>query len=369
MSACLFLLAFLDSGTVWQIGDTDIYTPLSTESVAIMPDEVVFILDKAEKRILIYDKGTRVGTFGEKGQGPGEFMFPKRIILDGDHIWVEDMMNRAFMRFGRDGTYIDQIRFEDFPGQTAKIKDGWAQLESKSMFGKSIDPGQIFIRNAAFAEKKLVLDLRPPGFEPPTNDGITIDIGKPMPHNPTPEKPCIAVNGDGTRIFISEPGQRFTLHVLDHKGKLLRKIVEDWPSIPFDEDWGKAHIEALNNRPSNGQIKLTFEGDFPDTFPHVKRLTCIGDKIYVERWQAWVEKNPLLTVLDFDGNEVPSPIPAGSVERIETIIGDHAYVLTFDVEAEVAGVAKVSLASLAGFLKANPIPEGFEAGGGVMILN
>jgi len=369
MALCLFLLTLLDSSAAWQVTDTEIYTPLSKSDIAVMPDGRIFILDRSEKRVLVYDGADRVVTFGKQGKGPGEFEFPNGIILDGDKIYIRDMMNRSLIQFDRDGNHLGQIKLTDFPGQLAKIRGGWVEIKSRFVFGKTADPGQVFLRDQDFENKRMVLDMRPPGFVPPENEGITVELGKPLPNNPTPDMPRMTTNGDGTLIFVTEPGKRFTLNIIDHEGEPVRTIEKDWPLIPFDEEWGDARTEKLNNRPSRGGFKLTFEGQYPDHFPHVRSLSCIGDKIYVARWRPWVEKNPFVTVLDFQGNEVPSPIPAGGLDRVETIIDDHAIVLIFDEEEETAGLAKVALSGLAAFLEANPIPEGLETGGSVMVFD
>jgi len=362
----MFMILFAVDGTaLWQIGETEIYQNLSPSQVAITADERVFLLDSQEHRVLVFDKAEPVTRFGKKGQGPGEMMFPQRLYLDGDRLYINDFMKKALLIFDLEGNYLDQLDVKDVTGNMVRVENGWVS-GTWSYFGKNIDPGQLLLADEQFENQKVILDMRPPGFTPQENT-FSIEIGKPLPMNPAQESNVLAVSEDGTRIFLARPGPKATIHVFDHEGRALRVIQKDWPRLPFDEAWGQHRIDEMNNRPQRGNFKLEWEGDFPESFPHIRNMVSFGDQLFVQRWRAWPKEKPLVSVLDFSGADVATDLPGTAMSRLVSLRDGHAYVLTMDPEEESAGLAKVARDALAAFLDANPIID-VSVGGGVMIV-
>lgn len=72
--------------------------------VAVAPDGRVYVAESQDAQIRVYDRdGNRLGAFGTKGEGPGEFASPGWIGLFGDTVWVSDQSLNRITFFDADG--------------------------------------------------------------------------------------------------------------------------------------------------------------------------------------------------------------------------------------------------------------------------
>jgi hypothetical protein len=72
-----------------------------------------YVLDRDAYRVLVYDaRGRYLRSMGGEGGGPGEMRFPFAILVAADGtVGVFDISKRGFVRFGPDGTILDEQRF------------------------------------------------------------------------------------------------------------------------------------------------------------------------------------------------------------------------------------------------------------------
>jgi len=73
----------------------------------------IYISDMGNHRIQKYDSyGKYVRTIGRKGQGPGEFEQPNKIVIDenNDELYVQDG-SRKIKCFSKDGIYLNEVFF------------------------------------------------------------------------------------------------------------------------------------------------------------------------------------------------------------------------------------------------------------------
>lgn len=71
----------------------------------------IFVLDGYDAKVLKFDPaGNYLTSIGGKGQGPGEFQAPTRIIIDGqDRLYVQDIVRMALFVFSADGKFLKGI--------------------------------------------------------------------------------------------------------------------------------------------------------------------------------------------------------------------------------------------------------------------
>lgn len=70
----------------------------------------IYVLDKSERRLLIFSKdGSYVDSFGEGGDRPKQFSDPSGVCVFGGLIYVADTGNKRIQVFGPDGVYMRTI--------------------------------------------------------------------------------------------------------------------------------------------------------------------------------------------------------------------------------------------------------------------
>lgn len=80
---------------------------------ALSPDgERLYVADSKAHRIVLFDALTaeRVGAFGEKGEGPGQFAFPTSLAFaPGGELYVVDQINSRVQVLTAAGDFVDSI--------------------------------------------------------------------------------------------------------------------------------------------------------------------------------------------------------------------------------------------------------------------
>jgi len=70
----------------------------------------VFVADAQADTVVIFDDaGSRIGTIGRRGEGPGEFNSPTYIAYAGGRLLVADTLNARIQMFDAAGVYVGQF--------------------------------------------------------------------------------------------------------------------------------------------------------------------------------------------------------------------------------------------------------------------
>lgn len=95
--------------------DDENYMFYQVSSIAVDSIGNIYVLERGNCRIQKFNKeGRYLQTIGRKGQGPGEFEEPMRIIVDNDYrIYVEDYRRRIVQVLDRGGEFIHSIQSND----------------------------------------------------------------------------------------------------------------------------------------------------------------------------------------------------------------------------------------------------------------
>jgi len=80
------------------------------EGLALGSGGLIFILDVGNRQVHTFDSdGAHVSTFGNEGEGPGEFYYPASLILsETGEIVIFDARRRSLLSFTRDGVFSDE---------------------------------------------------------------------------------------------------------------------------------------------------------------------------------------------------------------------------------------------------------------------
>jgi hypothetical protein len=109
----------LDTLAVWDVWSGDSGYLFSRLTTAVGADDEFFLLDSGNRQVVATDVRGRVRrAFGGRGEGPGEFGFPRFLDLVSAELWVGDIMPMRFSVFGPDGTFRRTV-----PSRVALVPD------------------------------------------------------------------------------------------------------------------------------------------------------------------------------------------------------------------------------------------------------
>jgi hypothetical protein len=88
---------------------SEIRSPWAT--VAVDKQDRIYVLDVRERHVLVFDNtGKLLKTIGRRGQGPGEFQYPHKILISAqDEIIVEDPQMHRLTYFSLEGECLKTI--------------------------------------------------------------------------------------------------------------------------------------------------------------------------------------------------------------------------------------------------------------------
>ncbi|MBN1270651.1 MAG: 6-bladed beta-propeller [Candidatus Aminicenantes bacterium] len=95
--------------------------------ITVAPDGSIFIASSRQHSIFKFDaKGSLIKSFGQKGQGPGDFDVPSNIsILDGKYLVVgEYALNRRISLFDLDGNFVKLLKTDHSVFSPTALRDG-----------------------------------------------------------------------------------------------------------------------------------------------------------------------------------------------------------------------------------------------------
>ena len=90
--------------------------------VCVSEDGLIYVVDGVNHRIMIFDQGGKnVSSFGRKGHGQGEFVFPLGIDIDSSgRVYVADSGNHRVQVFDPKGEFIREVKL---PSQNDRAAD------------------------------------------------------------------------------------------------------------------------------------------------------------------------------------------------------------------------------------------------------
>ncbi len=270
----------------------------------------IFVLDGRENRIQVFDaSGRYVKTIGRKGQGPGEFQAPERLLISPQgEIFVWDSARISV--FSADGRYL-----RAFPSSILNEIEHCVIDDEGRMFGI-----RCLIMRKPYTRELLRLD---PGFKPlKTFETYVIPVGDEQSFDPfRPMNMRIGMSREG--LVVAATQDRYELRYYDADGQLRRIVRKDQERIPVT----KRDLDALLKGSPPGFASQLRPSKY---YPAWKQFFFDGKGFcYVATFARSTDGDrPLYDVFDAAGRyRAQIPIPADAVMKIK---GDRLYALDFD---------------------------------------
>jgi len=88
-------------------------------------DDAVYVVDADDNTIRVFTKdGTSSGSFGQKGQAPGEFDSPADLDFRNGRLYIADRFNKRIQILDRHGKYLEGFKVPFSPDQICVPEDG-----------------------------------------------------------------------------------------------------------------------------------------------------------------------------------------------------------------------------------------------------
>ena len=255
-------------------------------SIAVDNSGNIYTLDPKDIKIRVFDPmGLLLRTFGRKGQGPGEFSGPGslRIMADGNLV-VGDILKRTFTYLTLDGKHLKTVSTSKLPVGLVRIDSGGFVYQYKRGRGyKAVDELIKYDPNLNPIMKFHSFErTRKSRVINPYTVGFLFDITK-----------------DDNLIWLLSSA--YDIHVVDPRGKTIRRIVKDNDPIKItNADKDRYTKEASSQMPS---VRLRIE--FPDYYPVSSRLFIDDrDQIYIRTYEKDAQGGVYHDVFDPEGRYI-----------------------------------------------------------------
>ncbi len=232
----------------------------------------IWTLDPKDAKVRVFDKtGKLISTFGKKGQGPGEWELPGRMIILPDGTAAIKAANKLTF-YSLDGRCLKEI-------STAKTVMTRFRIDSKgTIFGDRMEYGSDSMK------LKLVR------YDQSMNSVATLaevdEPFKPGAISPFPILLLCHVTGDDRLIWMAN--SIYAFHVLGPEGRVIKTITKDTERVKITAADRKTILDGYKDNPSmQSQIVI------PDLYPPVAFF--IGDaegrlyaQTYIRDAKGWL---------------------------------------------------------------------------------
>jgi len=194
----------------------------------------IFVMDDKSCRILKYDShGQFIKSFGNKGQGPGEFDGGSFAIFN-DTVFVASSRNLQQLTFDKNGNYLKSKKFNN-NSELPAYYNGLNLYFIKALMRMKMADNKMSGEESIVAFS--VSDCKNKIF---STKKIDFEAKKPLVTN----TPCSA--SDDGKFYVTEPSDsKYTVHVYDMKGDKISTI-------------NKRFIKAKTSYESQGKINTDF---------------------------------------------------------------------------------------------------------------
>ena len=186
------------------------------KTISVSSTGIVFVAQARDNEIAVFDRfGTRVGTIGREGEGPGEFRRIHSLGVKQDTLWVSDSRNNRVTFFAQDGRTLEDFPFSPDiavrngmylrPGAPSAMFDDGSLLSLGSTSQGSIARGEVtHLPVLHFSRAVRVLDTL--GWRDSRHSSISFLSENSETHlrNPLSDHTLLTALPDGSGVFLVE---------------------------------------------------------------------------------------------------------------------------------------------------------------------
>jgi hypothetical protein len=285
--------------------------------VAVAPDGSIHILEAQEHRVTVVDASGRArGSYGRRGQGPGEFMSPGGIGQMGDTTWVVDPAGRRISHF-RDGALVGTSGYGSIPLEGREYVVSVVPLESGAVMAflmrRSLGPAE----PPDYTGRLVRVDPEVPGRQHlawlEESYPLRIRIGTALTTPYLIDHPIHRVSRDGSTIVVVErpfpdgAQARTRVTLMDSSGDTIYSRVLPSPAIPIPSTfWDARWAERERALPESPVTRAQFDraSRLPTAFAPASAVHVGGDRsVWIAGAEVPDRTTRAWTVLDAEGNE------------------------------------------------------------------
>ena len=211
-------------------------------SLAVDRRECVYVLDPKECQVKVFDtNGRYVRTIGRKGQGPGEMLYPRSILIHPvtGNLLILDSGKRGILYFDDRGKFIKTVSLQDTIGMSFRVDTRGGFVVLAAVF----DPD-----NPHYLVKKFDAELKRIG----ELAKLPSRISKNGVVNPLLATPRIDIDIDDRILFNN--GLDYEIQIAGVDGKIIGRFGRAYDPVEVtDED-----KKPFRNR-DNSEVTIKFE--------------------------------------------------------------------------------------------------------------
>ncbi len=247
----------------------------------------IYALDFKEKLIKIFDKnGKHLRTFGKKGQGPGEFQTPTRMVITPDNrILINDYGNKRIAFYATTGECLKEIPI-------GLVTPAFVCADSSGrIYGDTVlfDPAANILRLIRFDDR----------MNPETTIAEIKTKRDPRGFSSLQTVFYFGLLKNDSIVWCQTDKYEFT--VVDKSGRTVRRISRDWDPVPLR----KKEEEEKLKQDFGGNIPEGFKFVFPDHYPPIASfITDDEGRIYVRTYEDAGTGRVSIDVFDAEGRYV-----------------------------------------------------------------
>jgi len=350
----LFLLA-LDSNLF--IEETGVFQALQPGEAQVRANGDVYILNFRESQVVLFSAdGQLKRKIGRKGKGPGEFTFPAQFFVSEDKLYIYDFLENQLSAFKANGDYLNRYTIKDRDVALARTTNGWV-VGTWGMIAMG-RPCETYWTDETFSERVVLAKADNCGYSDGSwsmdDDKTGMEVGF---FSRLATYPSLTASPDGKKVFLGDM-EVFKIQVIDATKKVVSHTIQrDDKPVPFDKEWGTIGLDEVKKKWRQEGSTMKVVVNSPEYFPVIRTILFDPDgNMMVNRWRGRPDKKSYAITIDEKGKELPAKWSWEAAWRTAGTIDGHAYVTLFD-DSEEAGIARVPLAELEAFVKANPIVD------------